>query len=539
MLPRITAVIAALSGLAPGTLASHASPCSAKTFKSLKLKGIDIKSLDVTATHNLSTSGRNATGGVGIIPDIPGTPAPTVDICLVTITYTHHGQGDVINTYIGLPLDAKDWNSRFLMDGGGAWYAGGESEVLAPVLAGYASSSTDGGHDNTASTGDWVLTKDGHINWPNVWDFSSIAIAEAAVLGKLATKLYYGCEPKYSYWHGCSTGGRQGHAMAQQYPELFDGIVGGAPAVNWDKFAPAGFWGPLTAQILDVQPPTCVLDAFTNAAIEACDELDGVKDGIIALPGQCHFQASSLIGQTVQCIDPSGEITITKKMADLVAAVWDGPHSEDGRFEWYGFHYDSNLASMIGTTCTSIDDCTITPFSVSDDWVKVFLARHASFNTSSLTHQDYDRLFRQSIHQFSSVIGTENPDLSKMKRAGTKMIAWHGMQDQLVPTNGTVDYYNRVLELDPRAADYYRFFLAPGVTHCGFGSGFDPAETVFGTLQAWVENGTVPDRLEGVAVAVAPSNTSATRTAYLCPYPEVFTFIGGNPNEASSFTCVK
>ena len=126
-----------------------------------------------------------------------------------------------------------------------------------------------------------------------------------------------------------------------------------------------------------------------------------------------------------------------------------------------------------------------------------------------------------------------------MKHAGTKMIAWHGMQDQLVPTNGTVDYYNRVLELDPHAADYYRFFLAPGVTHCGFGPGFDPAQTVFGTLQAWVENGTVPDHLEGVAVAVAPSNTSTTRTAYLCPYPEVFTYIGGNPNDASSFTCVK
>ncbi|KAJ5381142.1 uncharacterized protein N7496_003570 [Penicillium cataractarum] len=531
--------MAALSGLAPGALASHASPCTTKTFKSLKLKGVDIRSLDVNAVHNLSTSGRNATGGVGVIPDIPGTPAPTVDICLITITYTHRGQGDVVNTYIGLPLDAKDWNSRFVMDGGGAWYAGGEAEVLAPVLAGYASSSTDGGHDNTAATGDWALTKDGHIDWPNVWDFSSVAIAEAAVLGKAATKLYYGCEPEYSYWHGCSTGGRQGHAMAQQYPELFDGIVGGAPAVNWDKFAIAGWWGPLTAQILDVRPPTCVLDAFTNAAIEACDELDGVKDGIIALPGQCHFQASSLIGQKVQCIDPSGEVTITKKMADLVAAVWEGPQSEDGRFEWYGFHYDSNLASMIGTTCTSIEDCTIIPFSVSDDWVKVFLARDASFNTSSLTLQDYDRLFRQSIHQFSSVIGTGNADLRKMKRAGTKMIAWHGMQDQLVPTNGTVDYYNRVLELDPHAADYYRFFLAPGVTHCGFGPGFDPAQTVFGTLQAWVENGTVPDHLEGIAVAVAPSNTSATRTAYLCPYPEVFTYTGGNPNDASSFTCVK
>lgn len=282
-----------------------------------------------------------------------------------------------------------------------------------------------------------------------------------------------------------------------------------------------------------------MLDAFTNAAIEACDQLDGVKDGIIALPGQCHFKASSLVGHKVQCNDPSGEIVITDKMAELVTAVWEGPYSANGQFEWYGYHYDSSLPSLLGTTCTSIDNCTVIPFFVSDDWVKVFLARNASFDTSGLTHQDFDRLFHQSVQQFSSVIGTENPDLSKMKRAGTKMIAWHGMQDQLIPTNGTVDYYNRVLDLDAHAADYYRLFLAPGVTHCGFGNGFDPAETVFGTLKAWVENGTVPDRLEGVAVAVAPSNTSATRTGYLCPYPEVFTYVGGNPNDPSSFTCVK
>jgi feruloyl esterase len=290
----------------------------------------------------------------------------------------------------------------------------------------------------------------------------------------------------------------------------------------------------------DVQPPTCVLDAFTKAAIEACDHLDGVKDSIIAFPGQCHFKASSLIGHKVQCIDPSGEITITEKMAQLIAAIWEGPRSADGSFEWYGFHYDSSLAFILGTTCTSIDSCTVIPFSISDDWVKVFLARDASFDTSNLTRHDYDRLFQQSIHQFASGIGTENPDLSKMKRAGTKMIAWHGMQDQLIPTNGTVDYYNRVLKLDPHAAEHYRLFLAPGVTHCGLGStGFDPTETVLGALKAWVENGTVPDRLAGVAVAVAPSDSSTTRTAYLCPYPEVFTYVGGDPNDPSSFTCVK
>lgn len=183
----------------------------------------------------------------------------------------------------------------------------------------------------------------------------------------------------------------------------------------------------------------------------------------------------------------------------------------------------------------------VIPFFESDDWVKFFLAHNASFDASILAHQDFDGLFHQSAQQFYAVIGTENPDLSKMKRSGTKMIAWHGMQDQLIPTNGTVDYYNRVLDLDAHAADYYRLYLAPGVTHCGFGNGFDPAETVFGTLKAWVENGTVPEKMEAVAVAVASSNlhTSAIRTGYLCPYPEVFTYVGVNPNDPSSFTCVK
>ncbi|KAJ5600821.1 hypothetical protein N7450_001888 [Penicillium hetheringtonii] len=477
-------------------------------------------------------------GGVGIIPDIPGTPAPTIDICLIRVTYTHPGKHDTVKTYIGLPLSPKDWNSRFVMDGGGAYYAGGESEVLSPVLAGYASSSTDGGHDGNTLTADWGLTSDGKTNWPALKDFSSLAIAEAAKLGQQATKIYYGKEPKYSYWHGCSTGGRQGHAMAQQYPELFDGIVGGAPAVSWDKFAPAGWWAPFMAQLLDTRPPTCVLEAFTNAAIEECDELDGVKDGIIALPGQCHFKASSIIGQVVQCADPSGEITITKKMAQLVAAIWEGPRSKNDRFEWYGFHYDSSLTSMLGTTCTSIDNCTVIPFPVSDDWVKVFLARDPDFSVEGLARADYDHLFRQSVDEYASIIGTANPNLSKMKRSGSKMLAWHGMADQLVPTNGTVDYYTRAAAFDPHVSDYYRLFLAPGVTHCGFGLGFDPSQTVFETMRAWVENGTVPDRLEGVAAVVGSSNTLATRTGYLCPYPQVFTYTGGDPNVASSFTCV-
>ncbi|KAL3460793.1 Tannase/feruloyl esterase [Aspergillus heterothallicus] len=493
---------------------ASSATCTTEAFASLTLNNIKIISLNVTAARNYSTSGggsfgggSDGTGGVGVISASTGQGGSTVDICLIEMEYTHPGQND---------------NHRFLMDGGGGWLAGGESEVLSPVASGYTSSSTDGGHNSSAEAADWGLTR------------------------KQATEIYFGAKPKYSYWNGCSTGGRQAHVMAQRFPEQFDGIVGGSPAINWDKFEPATFWPDFMARFLgkflqsllvylsnaiflvNVAPPSCVLNAFTDAAISACDLLDGVKDNIISYPGQCHFKASSLVGRTISCKDPVGEIKVTPKMAELVTALWEGPNSVEGQFEWYGLHYDADLTGTLTTTCTSVSNCT----------VKVFLARNSSLDVDNLTHEDFDRFFRESVDQYSSIIGTENPDLTNMKRAGTKMIAWHGMQVPLIPTNGTVDYYTRAMEVDSHVNDYYRFFLAPGVTHCGGGDGFDPSDFVFDTLTAWVENGTVPNRLEATATAVKPHNTSTTRAGYLCPYPKVFTFNGENPNKESFFKCV-
>lgn len=551
------AAIMALSGIVQGVLGANSLACTASTFSSLALSNIDITNLNVTTIYNYggTSSPSDGTGGVGVTSATTGSTASTVDICLIEMTYTHPGQNDLINTWIGLPLEASSWNSRFLMNGGGGWVAGGEDEILEPLMSGYSSSSTDGGHNTSVSTAEWGLTSEGNTNWPALWDFASVALVEAAVLGKKATETYYGLAPEYSYWNGCSTGGRQGHMMAQQHPELFDGIVGGVPAINWDKFIPSEFWSAFMAQLLgklpnlqtmkyppdtykDTQPPLCVLDAFTDAAIEACDLLDGVNDSIISYPGQCHFKASSIIGRTINCTDSNGTITITKAMAELADAYWEGPRSAEGRFEWHGFHHGSDMSGILTTNCTSIHSCTVIPFSISDDWMKVFLARNSSFNMDNLTRLDYDRLFRLSVNQYASVIGTESPDLTEMKLAGTKMIAWHGMADPLIPTNGTVDYYTRAMKFDPDVADYYRFFLAPGVGHCGDGTGFDPSDTVFDTLRAWVENGTTPDTLEGIATAIGPSNSSATRTGHLCPYPKVFTYTSGDPNKASSFTCV-
>jgi hypothetical protein len=227
-------------------------------------------------------------------------------------------------------------------------------------------------------------------------------------------------------------------------------------------------------------------------------------------------------------------------MAQVVAAMWDGPHFSNGERLWYGFHHDSNLTDVLTTTCntTNLEDCTFTPFSAANDWYGVFLARNSSWSvdTANMTQADFDRLSRLSIDEYTSPIGTDNPDLTNLKQRGTKMITWHGMADYLIPTNGTVDYYERVMARDPNVTDYYRFFLAPGVGHCGGGAGFDPSDYVFEALRAWVENGTTPETLTGEATAVG--NSSATRTVDLCLYPKVLTYTGSDPNDAASFSCI-
>jgi hypothetical protein len=250
-----------------------------------------------------------------------------------------------------------------------------------------------------------------------------------------------------------------------------------------------------------------VIDAFTDAAIESCDELDGVKDGVIANPSKCQFNASSIVGQTVQCTQPSSSISLTDEHAQLINAVWEGPRSVEGSFEWYGQAKDASLTALLSTECESMNNCTTAPFSISTDYISIFLARNASFNVNAITRGSYDRLFRESVDQYTSVIGTNNPDLTDFKSGGRKMIAWHGLADELITPFGTTDYYGRLSKLDQEISDYYRLFLAPGVEHCGGGPGLDPSETIFDSLIAWVENGTAPEMVPAIGPAVGQNGT--------------------------------
>ena len=217
--------------------------CNEDTFKSLGLSNIQILNLNISAAYNLTYIPNPS-----ITPTDGSALGTTVNMCSINLRYTHPGQNDTINTSIGLPLDSTDWNGRFLMEGGGGWVTSPDNGVQPTVAAGYSSSSTDGGH--TENGPNWGLASEGNTDWPALSDFASVALVEAARLGKQATFLYYGQEASFSYWTGCSTGGRQGHMMAQRYPEEFDGIAAGCPAINWQRFLIYEYWPVLIADSL-------------------------------------------------------------------------------------------------------------------------------------------------------------------------------------------------------------------------------------------------------------------------------------------------
>jgi hypothetical protein len=181
------------------------------------------------------------------------------------------------------------------------------------------------------------------LNEGLIVDFASRSDHEMTEKAKAVILAYYGAPPWFSYWNGCSTGGRQGWEEAQRFPEHYDGILAGAPAFNWDRFIPAELW-PELAMLLEVEEPVSQtkLNAVTAAAIEACDALDGVIDGVIGDPRQCHFDPHAL-----QCGTPTAPTDgtcLTAAEATAVKQIKQGPRGTHGEFLWYGLEPGASFA---------------------------------------------------------------------------------------------------------------------------------------------------------------------------------------------------
>lgn len=304
----------------------------------------------------------------------------------------------------------------------------------------------------------------------------------------------------------------------------------------------AYLWSILTS--VNYFPSACEFQAVVDAVIAACDELDGVKDNIIQAPALCKFDAGSLVGKNYTCYTDNTQRTFPPQIEPIVSKIWKGAETPQGQFLSYGLIAGANFSALFVDPNTGFAADTIQPFGISDSWVKGFLAKDYSFNTSNISLDSYSDLFLQAHLEYDSIIGTASPDLRRFKQRGGKLITWQGLADELVPPQQTILYYQGVHTLDHDLHDFYRLFFSPGVGHCTGGIGVTP-DNQLAQLQAWVENGTAPDTLKaaspykvGDTASSVVNTTMSLRSLDLCPYPQVNQYDGkGDPNSATSYSC--
>ena len=455
--------------------------------------------------------------------------------CRVTAIVTHPPAGDKVKVWVALPIDR--WNGRFQGMGGGGMSGGSDMSLRAPAAAGYVAGATDTGHEG--GSGSFALGPDNRHNWMLIRDNAYLGIHAMTVTAKELIEAFYGKPPRYSYWSGCSTGGRQGLSEAQRYPADYDGILAGAPAINFPKLHVAQLWGPMLMRAANHAVPMCRLNAATEAAIKACDANDGITDGVITDPTTCTYDPGALVGTrpgatgagTTGAADECG--AFTEEDADIIRRIWEGPRRSDGSQLWPGLPRGAAFAlSATGGTPPAPR-----PFGITLDWLRYFVTQNPSFDWTTITPAVYEQIWDQSYEQFNAVIGTDNPDLRAFRDRGGRIVMWHGWADQLIVAGGTIDYMERVQQASggaAKTAEFARLFMAPGVAHCGGGPGAAPTGQ-FDAVVRWVEQGTAPETLQAVKRDQAGQVTMSRR---LCSYPLVARYKGqGDRTDADSFEC--
>lgn len=436
-----------------------------------------------------------------------------------------------MNTQIWLPLDK--WNGRFRGTGGGGWQAGyGGPGLASAIFDGYAAASTDGGHSLVnVDPSYWALSSVGNLNLPNLQDFASVSLSDMTLLGQAVTASFYGKKPSYSYWTGCSTGGRQGFMLAQRYPDLYDGILANAPAVYWDSLLPAFMWPQVTMNQINYHPELCELEAFTQAALDACDKLDGLEDSIIVDNNACQFDPASVVGQSYLC-NGTEERTLTSLGAQIMEATWTGPTDSKGKRQWFGVPKDADVQYLAGTTKLANGIIVGSPFAISPEWIKYFIAKDPDFSTDTLAYEQFFEILHRSRDEYAGIMDTGDADLSLYKARGGKLISWQGAADQSIFPNQTVLYYEHVAKQVPEVQDFFRYFQVPGIGHCGVGG---PGLRVTNDLDAlvdWVEHSVAPDTLKTSNITLGGK---ANRN--VCAWPKLQRYNGGDSDLAKSFYC--
>jgi Tannase and feruloyl esterase len=498
---------------------------------------------NLTLTNATITSATSVAAGTYKPPTSPGLPAPTKTLpafCRVAGIAKPTSESEI---HFEVWLPASDWNGKFEQVGNGGFaglipYAG----MAEPLLHGYATAATDDGHVNGPNQS-WAI---GHPE--KVIDFGYRAVHETSVQAKAIVRAFYGKGASRNYFVGCSEGGREGLTEAQRYPGDFHGIVAGAPAIHWDALQLRGAWD---AQALLATPasyiPPAKLPVLQNAAIAACDTIDGTKDGFIENPELCHFDPS-----VAQCKGDDASDCLNASQVQAAEKIY-GPmkNSQTGTIIGPGFSpgveaFPANWVVWI--TGTSAPQLGVGKL-FATFFYRDFVFEDPQWDVQSL---NLDRDSKLADGKLGAILNSDNPNLKAFKARGGKLIQYHGWGDAAIPPQGSVDYFRSVQRAMGKTQDFYRLFMVPTMSHCAGG----PGATIFGNaggveppeedadhdvvlaLDRWVEQGVAPDHIIATGFVDNRPAKGVAITHPLCPYPQTAHYKGsGDTHDAANFVC--
>ena len=452
-----------------------------------------------------------------------------------------------INFEVWLP--ASGWNGKFEQAGNGGWAGSIPVPSLADgLLRGYATAGTDDGHTG-GSNAVWAM---GHPE--KLIDFGYRAVHDTSIQAKAVLQAFYAKSESRDYFVGCSDGGREALMEAQRYPDDFNGIVAGAPANYWTHLLTEAVWN---AQALAKTPesyiPAAKLPAIQKAAVAACDTLDGVKDGLIEDPRECKFDPAVL-----KCTGDDNNECLTQPQIDALRAIYAGPKNPRT-----GEQLFPGLAP--GTEAVPGNWALwVTGGSREHSYQLMFGSTYFGDTIFSDVKWDYKTLnFDKDVEladsKSSQILNSNDPDLSKFRARGGKLIQYHGWGDAAIPPLNSIEYYQRVTALMDRMGkgeavqSFYRLFMVPGMGHCAGGLGannfgnsgafylpqVDADHDVVSALDRWVEKGVAPDKIIGTGYVNGAKDKGVALTRPLCPFPKVAKYKGtGSTDDAANFDCV-
>jgi feruloyl esterase len=479
-----------------GGVAAAATPC--ENLTSLKLDDATITSASVVPEG--PPAARGGFGGGGGF----GAPAQNIPAhCRVQLVLKP-ASDSLINMEVWLP--AQNWNGKFMGVGNGG-FAGSIQGLMGDMpqalRLGYATAGTDTGHQQQG--GNWAI---GHPE--KMIDFAYRSTHEMTVKAKQIIKAFYEQNTKYSYFKGCSTGGRQALMEAQRYPDDYNGIIAGSNANRHIHMWTAG-----VAQSIELSrhpEKNIAMDKATLVSQLVMNTCDTLKEGFLNNPRQCKVDFSKLLCAA----DKDDNTCLTAPQLKTVETFYGGVKNAKGELIFSGQALGNSMPAQRGTNQAPSGVFDIVRIGLNDpnlDWQKFDLDKDMPIIDKAIGYVD-----------------AVDPDLSKFKASGGKLLLTHGWADTGITPETTTWYYDSVLDkMGKKQSDWLRLFMAPGMGHCGGGPGVNSFDSI-GTLEQWVEKGIAPDQIIGTG--------AQGLTRPLCPYPQYAEYKGtGDLKNAANWAC--